>query len=32
MHDIIVHLSEQVHFEEMKVRQLQVVGMLHMGK
>jgi hypothetical protein len=32
MHDIFVCLSKEVRFEETKVRQLQVAGMLHMGK
>ncbi|CAG8537561.1 9558_t:CDS:10 [Ambispora leptoticha] len=31
MHDIFVCLSEKVRFEEKKVRQLRVAGMLHMG-
>ncbi|GES85325.1 hypothetical protein GLOIN_2v1552276 [Rhizophagus clarus] len=31
MHDIFVCLSKEAHFEETKVRQLQVAGMLHMG-
>ncbi|CAB4482826.1 unnamed protein product [Rhizophagus irregularis] len=31
MHDILICLSRQVHFEETKVRQLRVVGMLHLG-
>ena len=32
MHDILVCLSERVHFDETKVRQLRVAGLLHMGK
>jgi hypothetical protein len=31
MHDIFVCLSKQARFEETKVRQLRVAGMLHMG-
>ncbi|RGB40339.1 hypothetical protein C1646_687933 [Rhizophagus diaphanus] len=31
MHDILICLSRQVHFEETKVRQLRVVGILHLG-
>jgi len=32
MHDILICLSKQVHFEEMKVRELRVAGMFHLGK
>ncbi|PKY60380.1 hypothetical protein RhiirA4_412697 [Rhizophagus irregularis] len=31
MHDILICLSKHAHFEETKVRQLRVVGMLHLG-
>lgn len=32
MHDILICLSQKVHYDEIKVRQLRVVGMLHLGK
>jgi hypothetical protein len=32
MHDILRCLSEKAHFDEFKLRQLRVVGMLHLGK
>ncbi|CAG8775778.1 16846_t:CDS:1, partial [Funneliformis caledonium] len=30
MHDILIFLSKQVHFEETKVRKLRVASMLHL--
>ncbi len=32
MHDILICLSKEVHFEETRVRKLRVVSMLHLGK
>ena len=32
MHDILICLSKQINFEEMKVRKLRVSGLLHLGK
>lgn len=32
MHNILICLSKQAHFKEMKVEQLKVIGMLHLGK